>query len=135
MEDVSKRENTTAMAFLGDAVYELYIRDHVMKSGVVDADKLHRLAVRYVRAEAQAKVVRYLLKEEGALSELETALVKRARNKRSTSKSRSAGPADYKLATAFEALLGGLWMAGEEERCRKIMAIAVKITEEKGRLN
>lgn len=132
-EDIFKRENTTALAFLGDAVYELYIRDYVLKTGQCNADILHRMAVKYVRAEAQADAVRYMLNNDNILTAEETALVKRARNKKSTSKSRSAGPVSYKLATAFEALVGALYRVGERERCREIMEIAIKVTEERGR--
>lgn len=121
--------NTTALAFLGDAVYEVYIRKHVMKKGIVDADALHREAVRYVRAEAQATAIREIMKSDDILSENELKLVKRARNKKSCSKSRSAGPVDYKLATAFEALLGGLYVNDEKERAEEIILIAIDILE------
>ena len=59
--------NTTALAFLGDAVYEVYIRKHVLEKGQQKADRMHRLAVKYVRAESQAKAVRRLM--EGFLTE------------------------------------------------------------------
>ena len=65
--------NTTALAFLGDAVYEVYIRKHVLEKGRQKADRMHRLAVKYVRAESQAKAVRRLM--EGFLTEEEMALV------------------------------------------------------------
>ena len=129
MNDISKRENTTALAFIGDAVFELHIRAYVMKKGIKDADRMHRETVKYVRAESQAETAKYLLNGEGLLSDEEEALLKRARNKKSTSKSRSAGPVSYKLATAFEALVGGLYMAGSEERCREIMDTAIDIRE------
>lgn len=121
--------NTTALAFLGDAVYEVYIRKYVMEKGITDADALHREAVRYVRAEAQAEAVKALMK--GFLTEEEEALVKRARNRKSASKSRSAGPVSYKLATAFEALLGALELDGKTERAEEIMKFAVDVIERK----
>lgn len=122
-----KAINTTALAFMGDAVYEVYVRKYVMEQGFVSADILHKAAVKYVKADAQAEAVKKLMKD--FLTEEEIALVKRARNRKSTSKSRSAGPVAYKLATAFEALIGYLYLAEKKERAREIMALAVKIID------
>lgn len=115
MEQLNPREiNTTALAFIGDAVYEIYVRKHVMETGQRNADMLHRMAVTYVCADAQAKAVKSLMRDY--LTEDEIAIVKRARNHRSVSKSRSAGAVAYKLATAFEALIGYLYLDGQETR-------------------
>ncbi len=119
--------NTTSLAFLGDAVYEVYIRNHVMESGQVNANRLHSMAVKYVRAQSQASVLKQML--GGFLTEEETALAKRARNHRSSSSPRHADPVDYKLATAFEALIGYLYLKRDEERAREIMAEAVRLTD------
>ncbi len=123
-----KSINTTALAFMGDAVYEVYVRKYVMEKGVVSADTLHKIAVKYVRADGQAEAVKAMM--NGFLTEEETALVKRARNRKSTSKSRSAGPVAYKLATAFEALIGYLYLSDNQERAQEIMKRAVEIIEE-----
>ena len=117
MEKLNPREiNTTALAFLGDAVYEVYIRKHIMDFGEQNADRLHRMAVRYVRADGQAKAVKALM--DGFLSEDET-----------SSKARSADAVTYKLATAFEALIGYLYLGGQKERLSAIMRQAVKEIE------
>ena len=110
--------NTTALAYIGDAVYEIYVREHVLAaSGEASAssgkqkafgahvDALHRRAIRYVRAEGQAKAIKAML-AEGFLTAEEEALVKRARNHKSASKPKNADAMDYKYATAFEALIG-----------------------------
>ena len=124
MEQLNPREiNTTALAFIGDAVYEVFVRKHVMEKGQRNADMLHKMAVVYVRAEAQAKAVKSLMQD--FLTEEETAIVKRARNHKSVSKSRSAGPVAYKLATAFEALIGYLYLDGQEARMMEIVKEAV----------
>lgn len=120
-----KRMNTTALAFLGDAVYELYIRDLLLTYGMTDADQLHRACVRYVRAESQAAVIRRMM--EDFLDEEELALVKRARNHKSGARSRSAGVVDYRLATAFEALVGWHYMVGNGERLEEIMGRAASL--------
>lgn len=125
---VNPREiNTTALAFIGDAVYEVFIRKYVMERGPHNADMLHRKAVFYVRAEGQAKAVKSLIRD--FLTEEEIAFVKRARNHKSVSKSRSAGPVAYKLATAFEALIGYLYLDGQQERLAGVMEEAVSRIE------
>mgnify|MGYP003370096547 FL=1 len=121
------RINTTALAYMGDAVYEVYVRKRVMETGQVNADRLHIMAVPYVKAKGQAEAVRRLL--EGFLSENEAALVRRARNRRTSSKPKNADLMDYKMATAFEALIGYLYLSGEAERLEEIMAEAVRIIE------
>jgi len=123
--DIS-RISTTDLAFIGDAVYELYIRRHVMEKGIIGADRLHRASVRYVRADSQAKAVRSIFDE---LTESERDLVKRARNRKSATRPRNAEPVTYKWATAFEALIGYLYLAGEEKRMKEIIERAVDITE------
>ena len=128
MEQLNPREiNTTALAFIGDAVYEVFIRKYVMERGPHNADILHRKAVFYVRAEGQAKAVKSLIRD--FLTEEEIAFVKRARNHKSVSKSRSAGPVAYKLATAFEALIGYLYLDGQQERLAGVMEEAVSRIE------
>ncbi len=121
--------NTTALAFIGDAVYEVYIRKHVMDSIGANANKLHRAAVGYVCAGSQAKAVKRLMAE--FLTEEETALVKRARNHKISTKSRSADAVTYKLATAFEALIGFLFLAEEQQRLEQVIFRAIEIIEEK----
>ncbi|MCI8608477.1 MAG: ribonuclease III [Firmicutes bacterium] len=122
--------NTTALAYIGDAVYEVYVRKHVMERETVHVDKLHQRSIRFVKAESQARAVRRLMAED-FLSEEEASLVKRARNHRTASKPKNADPVDYKLATAFEALVGALYLDGEIGRMDEIIAQAMKITEER----
>lgn len=128
MEKLNPKEiNTTALAFIGDAVYEVFVREYVMAAGECRADRLHRQAVRYVKADAQALAVKSLMRD--FLTDDEIAIVKRARNHKSVSKSRSAGPVAYKLATAFEALLGYLYLSESRERLLEIAGEAVRRIE------
>jgi ribonuclease-3 family protein len=124
--------NTTVLAFIGDAVYEVHVRNHVLNSGEASPEKLHRQAVGYVRAEAQAEALKLLIPE---LTQQELALVKRARNRKITSKPRNADPIEYKMATAFEALVGGLYLRQDHERLEQLLvrtlAIIDKLTAEK----
>ena len=108
-----KEMNTTALAYIGDAVYEIYVREHVLGQDLRGMDKnfgahvdaLHKRAIRYVRADGQAKAVKAML-NEGFLGDEEAALVRRARNHKTASKPKNADAMDYKYATAFEALIG-----------------------------
>jgi len=119
--------NTTALAFIGDAVYEVYIRKLVLSGGQTNADKLHHTAVKYVRAEGQATALRTIF---DCLSEDEQALVKRARNRKVASKPKNADPVEYKLATAFEALIGYLYLSGNWDRMDEILLLAASAIED-----
>ena len=123
-----KQINTTALAYMGDAVYEVYIRKHVMETGHVHVDRLHAMAVPYVKAEGQARAIKYLM--DNLLTEEEKALTKRARNHKIATKAKNATPMDYKWATAFEALLGYLHLKGDFERLDEVARAAIKYIEE-----
>ena len=129
MEDPYKM-NTTALAFLGDAIYELFIRDIMVNSGMTNPDAMHKACTKYVRAENQASALKQMMKEtedQAFLTEEEIALVKRARNHKTPNRSRSAGPVEYKLATAFEALVGYLYLIGNSDRLGEVMEKAAAI--------
>lgn len=117
-----KNLNTTVLAYMGDAVYECYIRLHVLKSGKVNVDVLHKSAVKYVRAEGQATALKKIF---DTLSPEEQALVKRARNRKIVSKPKNADPVTYKMATAFEALIGDLYLTGRKERLEELIDKAI----------
>ena len=122
-----KEINTTALAFLGDAVYEVFVRNYVMETGQQNADVLHKMAIKYVCANGQAKAVKSMMND--FLTDEEVRLVKRARNRKSISRTRSADAVSYKLATAFEALLGYLQLNEEQERAEQVMTEAVRRIE------
>lgn len=120
--------NPLALAYVGDAVYEQFIRVRIVRAGKGGghADLLHREGVKYVCAAAQAAALHFLEEE---FSEFESALVRRARNHKIATKPKNADPMTYKNATAFEALLGYLYLAGETERAAEIMRKAAEFTE------
>lgn len=118
---------TDALAFMGDAVYETAIREMLLRKGIARADRLHREAVRYVSAGAQARVIRELFPQ---LTESEQAMVKRWRNHKFHSKAKHADPMTYKWATAFEALAGHLYLGGDPERLDWLLRRAIEIIEE-----
>ena len=121
-----KNYNSIALAFMGDAVYERFIRERILRSGKTGADKMHRAAVRYVKAAAQELSLREMLDD---LTEDEQVGVHRARNHKITSKPKNADPLTYKMATAFEALLGYLYLSGQSERLAELMERAAQTVE------
>ena len=124
-----KNMNTTALAYIGDAVYEIYVRERVLQQEKVHVDHLHKLSITYVNNAGQARAVKRMMNEE-FLTEEEVSLVKRARNHKTASKPRNADPVNYKLATAFEALIGWLHLDGRKERMEEIIFHAMEIIEE-----
>ena len=101
------------LAYIGDAVYELVIRSVVVKRANRSANDLHKMSVKYVKAEAQAKMIEALLE---VLSEDELAVYKRGRNAKSYTMAKNASMSDYRKATGFEALMGFLYLSGQTDR-------------------
>ena len=120
--------NTTALAYMGDAIYESFVRESVIRTGQVHADRLHWSGVKYVCATAQAKAIKTLLP---SLSAEEDALVRRAKNHKIATKPKNADPLTYKWATAFEALIGYLYLSGQMQRLGDMVEKAIAITESK----
>ena len=125
-EQEIRQMNTTALAYLGDAAYEIEIRKKMLERMPRDAHKAHLAAIRYVAAEGQAKAARAMM-ESGFLTDEETALLKRARNHRTMSRSAAASAKDYKVATGLEAVCGYLYLAGDTERIAEIAEEAVRL--------
>ena len=103
------RFNTSTLAYLGDAVFEVIIREKIVREKSGDTDRAHHTAVRYVSAAGQAAAAKSMI-ASGFLTDEEVALFKRARNHRSMSRPANADPKIYKIATGFEALLGYLYL-------------------------
>lgn len=120
--------NTTALAYIGDSVFEVYVRKYILDKGYVHADKLHKEAIKFVNAEEQSRAIKNILPQ---LSEEELSLVKRARNHKTASKPKNADPVSYKWATALEALIGYLYLGGEEGRLKEIIMKVIGVIEEK----
>ena len=107
------------LAYIGDGVYELLIRTHLVTQGGVRAGEMHKTAITYVKAGAQARAAD-VIKEQ--LSEEELAVYKRGRNAKTGSLPRGATPAEYHAATGLEALFGYLYLRGEKDRIKELFA-------------
>ena len=108
------------LAYLGDTVYDLYVRSHLVQSGG-RVGRMHRQAIRLVCARAQAEALTRIQEE---LTEEEANVVRRARNVHQ-SPPKNADPADYQKATGLEALIGYLYASGCEERLEQLLRKAL----------
>lgn len=105
-------------AYMGDAVYEKYIREYVIKQGLCKNGLLHKKSIKYVSAKNQAEILKSL---EAELTEEELDIVRRGRNSNPHSHAKNADIIDYKYATGFEALIGYLYLIEENERLNEIL--------------
>ncbi len=112
--------NPISLAFLGDAVYEILVREHLAMQGDRPPEELHRLAVGFVSASAQYKSLQKILP---LLTADEAAAFKRGRNAKVSHIPKGASPAKYHGATGFEALFGYLYLNGETARMRELFNI------------
>lgn len=113
------------LAFVGDAVFDLYIKTRLLEEKPnININKLHVEAVKYVKANAQARFVAELKSD---LSEEELAIFKRARNSSTKAAPKSSSAVAYRNATGFEALLGALFIEGKSERLNQILEMAYAI--------
>jgi len=115
--------NGLTLAYLGDAIYELYIREMLLEKGYTKVDKLHKEAILYTSAKGQ-KIA--LDKIYNHLSESEISVFKRGRNANTDRKPRNTDLATYKRATGFEALLGYLHLNNELVRLEELLKIIIK---------
>jgi len=111
--------NILALAYLGDAVYELCVRNALVDSSKAKASVLHISAQKYVSAKAQKKSMELIMPE---LTEDEINVFKRGRNAKPPNMPKNAETADYRYATGFEALMGYLYITGQNERLNKLCA-------------
>jgi len=123
-----KQLNSLALAYMGDAVLEIYVRRHLLYNGKVRPNMLHREATKYVSAKGQAKVVHQLMEDE-FFTEEEYAVLKRGRNAKSGTIPKNTDVQTYRYSTGFEAILGYLYLANREERLEEIIKAALSIIE------
>lgn len=112
--------NSLVLAYLGDTVYENYVRRFLINQGIAHVDELQKQAIKFVSAKSQAFYLQKMI-DEKFLSEEELAIVKRARNYKTTSHPKSCDIVTYKYATGLEALVGYLDLNEEKNRISEIM--------------
>ncbi|WP_427340414.1 Mini-ribonuclease 3 [Caloranaerobacter sp. DY30410] len=115
------------LAYIGDAIYELLIRTYLLSKKNISVNELHKEAIRYVKAKAQADIVHNL---QDKFTEEEWSIIKRGRNAKSSSTPKNADLIDYKYATGFEALMGFLYLIGNNERIHEIFDMIINMYAE-----
>jgi len=123
--------NGQTLAYLGDAVYEVIIRRHLVKGGIVKPQVLQREATHYVSAKAQAALITKMQDEE-KLTEAELAAFRRGRNAKSHTKAKNTSLKTYQLSTGFEAMIGYLDLFNKNDRIQELADWCIETVEEDG---
>lgn len=105
-------------AYIGDSVYEVFIREKLIEKGIPSNTKLHTQTIKYVKAHAQSEILKML---SDFLTNDELAIAKRGRNANSNTIPKHANVIEYKNATAFEGLIGYLFLTGKYDRLLEIL--------------
>ena len=124
MENRLNSYSTASLAYLGDCIIELCVREHLVECGISSSAELNKKALEFVRASAQAEAMKNILP---LLDEEEDAIFHRGRNIGHTNTPRSATVAQYRAATGMETLFGYLHLAGRAERIKELFRIAYGI--------
>ena len=119
-KDEAEQLNPLVLAYIGDAVFEMYVRMHIIGNGRYKTNTLHKMSIAFVSAKAQAKILDRICDK---LTEKESEIIRRGRNAHANTIPKNATIADYKKATAFEALIGYLFLVKNEERVEEIIRL------------
>lgn len=122
--------NGATLAYIGDAVYEIAVRRHVLNQGITHPNRLHQAAVRYVGAVGQAAVIQTWIKGDDVLTQDEITMYKRGRNNKANTKAKNASIGDYRQATGFESLLGWLSLTNQTQRLETLIEAAIQLIDE-----
>ncbi len=120
LEEIS----TDALAYLGDSVIELLVREHLVNSNITSSGGLNSKSLEFVKAGAQAAAMRSIAP---LLTDEETAIFKRGRNKAGGNVPRSATVSEYRAATGMETLFGYLHLKGDTERILTLFRAGYKL--------
>lgn len=111
--------NGVTLAYLGDAVYEVFIHEHLLDLDITKVNQLQNKATHYVSAKAQAALIT-LMMDENALSEDEIRIYKNGRNTKKYTKAKNTSVVTYHMSTGFEALFGYLDVSGQKDRVAEL---------------
>ncbi|PMC34186.1 ribonuclease III [Bacillus sp. UMB0899] len=116
----SKHLNSLALAYIGDAVFEIYVRHYLLSKGTIRPNQLHNQAKRFVSAKAQASVLHHFYSQE-IFSEEEQGVLRRGRNAKSGTIPKNTNVQTYRYSTSFEALIGYLYLEKKHERLEELI--------------
>lgn len=126
----AKECNGTTLAYIGDAVMSLWVRERQVQEGCQKPAILQRRSIAWVSARAQAHFLAVLM-QKAFFSEAEMDIVRRGRNAKSVSNAKNASVQDYRMATGLEAVIGYLYLSKQEERLQTLWAEIQEIGEQK----
>lgn len=112
--------NVISLAYLGDSIYEVYIRENLLKNGLFKVDDMQKEAVKYVSAKAQALIIEELI-NNSVLTDEEIDVVKRGRNYKRSIHPKNTDIITYKMSTGFEALIGYLYLK-DIDRLKEVLS-------------
>lgn len=112
--------NSLTLAYLGDSIYEVYIRKYLISKNIVYVKNLQEESIKYVSAKAQAEFLKKLV-DQKFLTEEELTVMKRARNYKSTHHPKNCDIVTYKHSTAFESIIGYLEIENKHQRIEEII--------------
>lgn len=111
-------------AYVGDSIYEVFIRTYLVNHSNAKPHKLHVESIKYVKAKAQADIIKKL---DDFLTDDEKDIVRRGRNTENHHVAKNADIADYAMSTGFEALIGYLYLTKQDERLKEILDKTIEL--------
>ena len=118
----AKNYNPQVLAFVGDGVYTMYVRNLIVLNNDGKSGALHKLTASYVKAKTQSEIIERLMP---LFNEDELSVFKRGRNYKTQSTAKNSSVQEYHRATGFEAVLGYLYLSGQTERLNEILRLSV----------
>ena len=112
--------NVITLAYLGDSIYEVYVREYLINKGIAKVLDLQNESIKYVSAKSQSKILSYLM-DNNLLTENELDIVKRGRNYKRSSHPKNTDIITYKMSSGFEAMIGYLYLSDNKERIDEII--------------
>lgn len=120
------KTNLLPLAFIGDSVHTLFVREWCLNCNIDKMENYHVKSSKYCKASAQAKVLTLL---QDKLTDDEKEIVRRGRNAKAKHQAKNATTADYTYATAFEVLIGYLYLSKNDERLKEILNLSISLLE------
>jgi len=116
----TKNFNVLVLAYLGDSIYEIYVRENLVLRGIANVNDLQKESIKYVSAKAQAEKLKILI-ENNFFTNEELEIIKRGRNYKSGKHPKNCDIITYKYATALETIIGHWYLVGENDRIKAVM--------------
>ena len=121
--------NGLSLAYIGDSVYEVYMREYVLSKGITKVNNLHKKVINYTSGKAQSDIIHYMM-GNNILSDEELQIFKRGRNSHISTSRKNLDLQDYLDATGFESLIGYLYLTKNINRLEELIKISIEVRGE-----